>query len=83
MDEYQSFLPKLTAIAVRLNRDYISLFNLSKGLLNFPEVGIKDFEGLHGFKSAPYVGYRHQLLPSEQFTAAMTDTRRTLCFGLT
>lgn len=36
-------------------------------------VCIKHFEGLHGFKDAPYVGYGHQLLPSEHFTAAMTE----------
>lgn len=34
---------------------------------------IKHFEGLHGFKDAPYVGYGYQLLPSEHFTAAMTE----------
>ena len=34
---------------------------------------IKHFEGLHGFKDAPYVGYGHQLLPGEHFTAAMTE----------
>lgn len=36
-------------------------------------VCIKHFEGLHGFKDAPYVGYGHQLLPGEHFTAAMTE----------
>ena len=33
---------------------------------------IKHFEGLHGLKKAPYVGYGHQLLQGEQFTVAMT-----------
>ena len=36
-------------------------------------VCIKHFEGLHGFKDAPYVGYGHQLLPGEHFTASMTE----------
>ena len=34
---------------------------------------IKHFEGLHGFKDAPYVGYGHQLQKGERFTAAMTE----------
>ena len=34
---------------------------------------IKHFEGLHGLKKAPYVGYGHQLLQGEQFTVAMTE----------
>ena len=36
-------------------------------------VCIKHFEGLHTWKEYPYVGYGHQLLPGEQFTAAMTE----------
>ena len=36
-------------------------------------VCIKYFEGLHGRKDYPYVGYGHQLLPGEHFTAAMTE----------
>ena len=36
-------------------------------------VCIKYFEGLHTWKEYPYVGYGHQLLPGEQFTAAMTE----------
>ena len=36
-------------------------------------VCIKHFEGLHGFKDAPYVGYGHQLQKGERFTAAMTE----------
>jgi len=36
-------------------------------------VCIKHFEGLHGLKDAPYVGYGHQLLLGEHFTAAMTE----------
>ena len=36
-------------------------------------IGIKHFEGLHTWKEYPYVGYGHQLLPGEQFTAAMTE----------
>lgn len=69
--------PKLTAIAVRLNRGLISPVNLSKGLLCFHSfhslLGIKHFEGLHRFEDAPYVGYGHQLLPCEHFTAAITE----------
>ena len=36
-------------------------------------VCIKYFEGLHGFKDAPYVGYGHKLQKGERFTAAMTE----------
>lgn len=36
-------------------------------------VCIKHFEGLHGLKDASYVGYGHQLLLGEHFTAAMTE----------
>lgn len=36
-------------------------------------VCIKFFEGLHGFKDAPYVGYGHKLQKGEHFTAAMTE----------
>ena len=36
-------------------------------------VCIKHFEGLHGFKDAPYVGYGHKLQKGERFTAAMTE----------
>lgn len=36
-------------------------------------VCIKHFEGLHGGKDAPYVGYGHQLQKGESFTAAMTE----------
>ena len=36
-------------------------------------VCIKHFEGLHGFKAAPYVGYGHKLQKGERFTAAMTE----------
>ena len=32
---------------------------------------IKHFESLHSWKDYPYVGYGHQLLPGERFTAAM------------
>lgn len=34
---------------------------------------VKHFEGLHGFKDAPYVGYGHKLQKGERFTAAMTE----------
>lgn len=36
-------------------------------------VVVKYFEGLHGKGCYPYVGYGHQLLPGEHFTAAMTE----------
>ena len=36
-------------------------------------VCIKHFEGLHGFKDAPYVGYGHKLQKGERFTAAMRE----------
>lgn len=36
-------------------------------------VCIKHFEGLHGFKDVPYVGYGHKLQKGERFTAAMTE----------
>ena len=36
-------------------------------------VCIKHFEGLHGFKDAPYVGYGHKLQKGERFMAAMTE----------
>lgn len=36
-------------------------------------VCIRYFEGMHGKKDYPYVGYGHQLLPGEHFTAAMTE----------
>ena len=62
---------------------YLSCLQLSaqdgrNSLLSLPPferavVCIKYFEGLHEFKDAPYVGYGHQLLPGEHFTAAMTE----------
>ena len=62
---------------------YLSCFRLSaqeggKALFSLPPferavVCIKHFEGLHGLKDAPYVGYGHQLLLGEHFTAAMTE----------
>ena len=33
---------------------------------------IKHYEGLHGPKNYPYVGYGHRLLPGEQLSCAMT-----------
>ena len=36
-------------------------------------VVVKYFEGLHGWKNYPYVGYGHQLQPGEHFTADMTE----------
>ncbi len=36
-------------------------------------VVVKYFEGLHGRKHYPYVGYGHQLQPGERFTANMTE----------
>ena len=33
---------------------------------------IKHYEGLHGPKNYPYVGYGHRLLPSERLSCAMT-----------
>ena len=36
-------------------------------------VCVKYFEGLHGWKHYPYVGYGHRLLPGENFTANMTE----------
>ena len=36
-------------------------------------VVVKYFEGLHGWKNYPYVGYGHQLQPGERFTADMTE----------
>ena len=61
----------------------LSCFRLSaqeggKALFSLPPferavVCIKHFEGLHGLKDAPYVGYGHQLLLGEHFTAAMTE----------
>ena len=37
-------------------------------------VVVKYFEGLHGWKNYPYVGYGHQLQAGEHFTADMTDS---------
>jgi len=34
---------------------------------------VKYFEGMHGWKNYPYVGYGHQLQPGERFTADMTE----------
>ena len=34
---------------------------------------VKYFEGMHGWKNYPYVGYGHQLQPREHFTAEMTE----------
>ena len=34
---------------------------------------VKYFEGLHGWKNYPYVGYGHQLQTGERFTANMTE----------
>ena len=34
---------------------------------------VKYFEGMHGWKDYPYVGYGHQLQPGEYFTADMTE----------
>lgn len=36
-------------------------------------VVVKYFEGIHGWKNYPYVGYGHQLQPGEHFTANMTE----------
>ena len=36
-------------------------------------VVVKYFEGLHGWKNYPYVGYGHQLQPGERFTADITE----------
>ena len=36
-------------------------------------VVVKYFEGIHGWKNYPYVGYGHQLQPGERFTADMTE----------
>ena len=36
-------------------------------------VVVKYFEGLHGWRNYPYVGYGHQLQPGERFTADMTE----------
>ena len=36
-------------------------------------VVVKYFEGLHGWKNYPYVGYGHQLQRGERFTADMTE----------
>ena len=36
-------------------------------------VVVKYFEGMHGWKNYPYVGYGHQLQPGERFTADMTE----------
>ena len=36
-------------------------------------VVVKYFEGMHGWKNYPYVGYGHQLQPGEHFTADMTE----------
>ena len=36
-------------------------------------VVVKYFEGLHGWKNYPYVGYGHQLQRREHFTADMTE----------
>ena len=34
---------------------------------------IKKYEGLHGPKHHPYVGYGHKLLPGEKFSPKMTE----------
>ena len=36
-------------------------------------VVVKYFEGLHGWKNYPYVGYGHHLQPGERFTADRTE----------
>ena len=36
-------------------------------------VVVKYFEGMHGWKNYPYVGYGHQLQRGEYFTADMTE----------
>ena len=36
-------------------------------------VVVKYFEGMHGWKNYPYVGYGHQLQRGERFTADMTE----------
>ncbi|KGF41050.1 lysozyme [Prevotella bivia DNF00320] len=36
-------------------------------------VCIKYFEGMHGRKDYPYVGYGHQLLPGEHFSSNMSE----------
>lgn len=62
---------------------YLSCLRLSvqdgrNALLSLPPferavICIKHFEGLHGFKDAPYVGYSYKLQKGERFTAAMTE----------
>ena len=39
----------------------------------FQVVVVKYFEGMHGWKNYPYVGYGHQLQRGERFTADMTE----------
>ena len=41
-------------------------------------VVVKYFEGLHGWKNYPYVGYGHQLQRGEHFTADMTERQARL-----
>ena len=43
-------------------------------------VVVKYFEGMHGWKDYPYVGYGHQLQAGEHFTADMTERQADSCF---
>ena len=44
---------------------------------------IKKYEGLHGPKHHPYVGYGHKLLPGEQFSPKITERKPMPCCALT
>ena len=44
---------------------------------------IKKYEGLHGPKHHPYVGYGHKLLPGEKFSPRMTERQADAFCALT
>lgn len=64
------FFIGLSSIQVFVQNSKNKLFLLSP--FERAVVCIKYFEGWHEPKDAPYVGYGHRLLPSEQLTANLT-----------
>ena len=46
-------------------------------------MAIKKYEGLHGPKHHPYVGYGHKLLPGERFSPKRRNGKPMPCCALT
>ena len=60
----------LAALNAQAQRGADRLFSLPR--FERAVMCIKHYEGLHGPKNHPYVGYGHRLLPGERLSSAMT-----------